>query len=263
MSGRLPSFGEASRAALSLTLLRMRRGRAVWFAAAVGGLVVLMTLAIRLGGGVAPRVLWDAVVAWPLRYVVGVLVPFLFCATALSEEVEARTITYLFSRPAPRSALLVGKYAAGTAIGGLVVCASVLCVFLVAFSAGGGDDPVPWGELGRALGGFALSTACYGAMFLFFGVLLVDAPYLLCLLYVGLVEIPLSLLPSVVRVVSMSFHLTNVLGKAPHEQNPVLATWNPDVPVVASACVLGVMALLFLAGALSMASGSEYRFGKA
>jgi ABC-2 type transport system permease protein len=260
VSARVPSFGETVKASLSLALLRIRRGRALWFAAAIGLLVIVLTLAIRVSGHVAPRPLWEAVTAYPLRYVMVVLVPFLFCATALSEEVEARTITYLFVRPAPKSAVLLGKYLAGTAIAVALVSGTVAIVFVSAWIGAGAA--IPWAELGRAAGGFALTSACYGAMFLFFGVIWVDAPYLLSLMYFGIVEIPLSLLPNIVHVASMSYHLTNLLGRTTHETNPVLATWNPVISMTVSAAVLGGVGLVFLLGATSMVTGAEYRFGK-
>src|SRR6185503_7237718 len=101
-------------------------------------------------------------------------------------------------------------------------------------------------------------------MFLCFGVVLVDAPYLLCVLWVGLVELLLSYLPGVVRLVSMSTHLANVVGQTAAEPSvPMLGAWSPEIPAWSSACVLAAVGGAFLLAATSLAGGSELRYGKA
>ncbi len=263
MSHALPGFAHTVRAAARLTVLRMRRGRSVWLSIGIGGLLLGAALAIRLSADVEPGVLWAAMIDYPLRRVLVFLVPFLFCATALSEEIEARTATYLFSRPAPRSAVLLGKWVAGAGLAVAVVCGSVLVLYVICWSSG--EGAVATSALTRALGGFALATACYGAMFLCFGVMLVDAPYLLCVLWVGIVELAVSFLPGVIRLASMSTHLGNVLGQtedAP-QQIPFFAGWNPEISGWSSAGVIAVVGAAFLVAATSLASGSEVRYGKA
>ena len=264
MSRPFPGFVHTVRAAAGLTVLRLRRGRSVWFAVAIAGLLLAAALAIRLSTSVTPAALWGAMIDYPLRRVLVFLAPFLFCATALSEEIEARTATYLFSRPASRAAILLGKWVAGAGIATAVVCGSVLVLYAICWSSG--EGAVPFVALERALAAFALGSVCYGAMFLCFGVMLVDAPYLLCVLWVGIVELAVSFLPGVVRLISMSTHLGNVLEHAPEPTSPVasfFASWSPDVPAWASACTMAVVTLAFLLAGTSLASGSEVRYGKA
>ena len=70
-----------------------------------------------------------------LRFIVPVL--GVFYGTALmADEVEDKTITYLFTRPIPRGAVLVGKFLAYLACTLLVVLPSVMIVYflLVPFS---------------------------------------------------------------------------------------------------------------------------------
>lgn len=259
MSRPMPGFGSTAITAAQLTLVRLRRGRSVWLAVAIAVLLLGSALAIRLASRVAPAELWDAMIDYPMRRVLVFLAPFLFCATALSEEIEARTATYLFSRPASRAAILFGKWLAGAGLAALVVCGSVLVLWLVCWSSG--EGAVPAATAARAFGGFALASACYGAMFLCFGVLLVDAPYLLSVLWVGIVELAISFLPGVIKLVSMSTHLGNLLEKKQEAASPVasfFASWNPDVPAWASACVLALVGAAFLLAATSM-GGSEVR----
>ena len=55
-----------------------------------------------------------------------------FYGTSLiADEVEDKTITYLFTRPIPRGAVLVGKYLAYLACTVFVVLPSVMLVYLL------------------------------------------------------------------------------------------------------------------------------------
>ena len=86
-----------------------------------------------------------------LRFIVPVL--GVFYGTALmADEVEDKTITYLFTRPIPRGAVLVGKFLAYLACTFLVVLPSVMIVYflLVPFSQLPGDVRQPAGRPGAA-----------------------------------------------------------------------------------------------------------------
>ena len=65
-----------------------------------------------------------------IRFIVPVL--GVFYGTALiADEVEDKTITYLFTRPVPRGAVLIGKYLAYLACTALLVLPSVVLVFFL------------------------------------------------------------------------------------------------------------------------------------
>jgi len=102
-----------------------------------------------------------------LRFTVPVL--GVFYGTALiADEVDDKTITYLFSRPIPRGAVLVGKYLAYLVATGFVVLPSVSLVYLLIVPIGG--------SLGGSFLAFvkdlvllAVGLAVYGALFAFIG----------------------------------------------------------------------------------------------
>ena len=101
-----------------------------------------------------------------LRFIVPVL--GVFYGTALmADEVEDKTITYLFTRPIPRGAVLVGKYLAYLACTSLVVLPSVMLVYflLVRFA----EIPATFGQLLTDLGLLGFGLAVYGALFAFVG----------------------------------------------------------------------------------------------
>ena len=64
-----------------------------------------------------------------LRFTVPVLGVF-YGTSLIADEVEDKTITYLFTRPIPKGAVLVGKYLAYLACTFFVVLPSVVIVYL-------------------------------------------------------------------------------------------------------------------------------------
>jgi len=73
-----------------------------------------------------------------LRFTVPVLGVF-YGTSLIADEVEDKTITYLFTRPIPRRAVLLGKYFAYLACTVLLVLPSVMLVFFLIVPTGGGS----------------------------------------------------------------------------------------------------------------------------
>ncbi len=65
-----------------------------------------------------------------LRFIVPMLGVF-YGTSLMADEVEDKTITYLFTRPIPRGAVLVGKYLAYLGCTVFVVLPSVVLVYLL------------------------------------------------------------------------------------------------------------------------------------
>jgi ABC-2 type transport system permease protein len=103
-----------------------------------------------------------------LRFIVPVLGAF-YGTSLISDEVEDRTITYLFTRPIPRGAIIVGKYLAYLVCTVLVVLPSVMAAFLLIVPVGGGSIGEAFPSLLMDLGLLALGLAVYGAVFALIG----------------------------------------------------------------------------------------------
>src|SRR5262249_46608343 len=65
-----------------------------------------------------------------LRFIVPVLGVF-YGTSLMADEIEDKTITYLFTRPIRRGAVLVGKYLAYLACTAFVVLPSIVIVYLL------------------------------------------------------------------------------------------------------------------------------------
>jgi ABC-2 type transport system permease protein len=99
-----------------------------------------------------------------LRFIVPILGIF-YGTSLIADEVEDKTITYLFTRPIPRSAVLLGKYLAYLASTVLIVLPSVMVVYFLVVPIGGGGIAVTFPNLVRDLGLLAVGLAAYGALF--------------------------------------------------------------------------------------------------
>jgi len=165
-----------------LSLGEMLWSRRTIFMALVVGAPVLLAVIARIvaAGGVAPLrinsvrvsgLVMFGMMMWVffIRFIVPVL--GVFYGTALiADEVEDKTITYLFTRPVQRGAVLLGKYFAYLVCTALVVLPAVTIVFflLVPF----GQVAAGFVPLVKDLGILALGLACYGALFALVGAVL-------------------------------------------------------------------------------------------
>lgn len=103
-----------------------------------------------------------------IRFIVPVL--GIFYGTALiADEVDDKTITYLFTRPIPRGAVLLGKYLAYLVCTVLLVLPSVVLVYFLIVPTGGGSIAEAFPSLVTDLGMLAVGLASYGAVFALVG----------------------------------------------------------------------------------------------
>jgi ABC-2 type transport system permease protein len=180
---RPPSFATAAFRVFDLSLGQMLWSRRTIFLALVVSAPVILGVIVRIltssGIGGSVRVGGSAVVAGPsifglfiwllyLRFIIPVL--GVFYGTALiADEVEDKTITYLFTRPIPRGAVVVGKYLAYLAATILVVLPSVMVLYFLVVPTGGGSLAAAFPALVKDLGLLGLGLAVYGSLFAWVG----------------------------------------------------------------------------------------------
>ena len=159
-------------------MLWARRTALLALAAAAPVLLALVTrLTLSSGSAVvqingrqigSEAVFSTAIAALYLRFIVPAIGVF-YGTSLIADEVEDRTITYLFVRPIPRGAIVLGKYLAYVLCVTSVVLPSAAVVFLVMVPF---QEMAPqFGTFVRNLGVLALGLAAYGAVFLWAGVL--------------------------------------------------------------------------------------------
>lgn len=172
------SLGAASARIFDLSLGEMLWSRRSLFLALIVGGPVVLAAAIRtvvtIEPSAFPRVNGLTIggptifgmMIWLLyvRFVVPVLGVF-YGTSLMADEVDDRTITYLFTRPIPRGAVVIGKYLAYLACTVLLVLPSVVLVYFLVAPLGGGriGESVPM--LLSDLGMIGAGLAAYGAVF--------------------------------------------------------------------------------------------------
>ena len=139
-----PSLGHGIGVIFRMQTRRLVRGRKLRLGLVSVALVLFAVVAARYAGAsgeVGPDRAAELAAAavrdgidWGFFHLLVFLIPFLFNAHAIGEEVESRTFTYLSSRPTGRFAITVGKWAAGALFGVALVVGATLVLHVAAYA---------------------------------------------------------------------------------------------------------------------------------
>lgn len=254
--------------AILCRLARMRRRRAPsrWIAPVLAALPVLATGLLALTGRWG-RDLFDHIVEFDLRFLV-LFLPAMALADAVAEEIEQQTFTFLYTRPAPRWTLPIGKYLAVVPSLTALLGVSVAVSFIIALLVPPAGPRELWQELpalGRGLAAVALGVPASGALALLLGTWFPRHPLVAVLGYLLLVEGFLGSLPLVTGLVALGWHLRNIAHV--HATADVqgmgamdaLSATAVSLPSLGSAAVLLGLSLLALVGVGWTVRSAEYR----
>jgi ABC-type transport system involved in multi-copper enzyme maturation permease subunit len=271
-----PSFMTASLRIFDLSLSEMLWSRrSVFLALVVGGPVIVALIAalvelfnlpalrvngVRVGGNVIfGTMIWMLY----LRVIVPILGVF-YGTSLVADEVEDKTITYLFTRPIPRGAVLVGKYLAYLACTVLIVLPSVMIVYFLVMPLGGrGMSGIASGfpSLLEDLGLLALGLAVYGALFAFIGAQF-RRPLLFGLFFAFGWEFIVMWIPGYLRRFTVAYYLQSLVPHTMPQEGGVgslLQTVFQDHPSAwVSLAALGVILAVFLSLAARAVDRREY-----
>jgi len=240
-----------SRRSLSLALLV---GGSVMVALVLRTVVAIQPRALpRINGVTIGGPALFGMMIWLLyiRFVVPVL--GVFYGTALmADEIEDKTITYLFTRPIPRSAVLFGKYLAYMACTLLLVLPSVVVVYFLVVPLGGGSIGGSFPALAADLGMLAAGLAAYGAVFALVGALF-RRPLVAGLVFAFGWEPAVMLFPGYLKRLTVGYYLQALVPHAMPQDSAVSVVMQMflEVPSVAvSLLMLGLITAgtLWLAG---------------
>ena len=248
--------------------------RTVFMALVVGGplLIALLVrvidlLAVREGGvqidGVvvgSPAIFGLMVWVFYLRFAVPVLAVF-YGTSLMADEVDDKTITYLFSRPIPRGAVLLGKYLAYLVCTVAVVLPSVMLVYLLVMSRPGASLAGGFMDLVKDLVVIVLGLAAYGAVFAWVGAQF-KRPLLTGLAFVFAWEPAILLIPGYLRRFSVAYYLQGLVPQAmPTDESTVslLTSLFREFPSAGTSVFwLGVITAMTLWLAMRTVSRREY-----
>jgi ABC-type transport system involved in multi-copper enzyme maturation permease subunit len=271
---RAPSFGASAMRVFDLSIGQMLWSRRTIFLALVVGAPVVLAVIIRvlasagIAGGVrmggAPVVSGPSIFGlfiWILylRFIVPVLGVF-YGTSLIADEVEDRTITYLFTRPIPKGSVLVGKFLAYLACTTMVVLPSVMLVFFLVVPRGG-SLAATFPSLVADLGILFLGLAVYGALFACVGAWL-KRPVLTGLLFVFGWEPVILVVPGYLKKFSVAYYLQALVPHSMPADNSAaslltsLFRESPSLPV--ALVMLAVLGAGFLFLATRLVDRKEY-----
>jgi ABC-2 type transport system permease protein len=189
-----------------ITWLRLLRGRSKWVSLLLAFLPVVFAALLTLFGADTDRS-WDMVATYVLR-LGAMLAVAVHLAPSVGEELESRTYTYLWSRPMPRRALLLGKLVATTPIAAAIFVVSVSATWLVVWQGDAGEH---LGDLLSMLLATIGAVAAGSSLALVAGSFFPRHPLAVILGYVIMGDRLLGFIPAL-RQVSVYFHAISVAG---------------------------------------------------
>lgn len=260
----------------SLRIFDLSLGEMLWsrrtvFMGLVVGLPVLIAIIVRIIASLgAPGMRVNSVaidgptmfglMIWMfyLRFSIPVLGIF-YGTSLIADEVDDKTITYLFTRPIPRGAVLLGKYLAYLACTVCVVLPSIALVWLLVIPIGG-HLASSFIDMAKDLGLLAVGLALYGAVFAFVGAAL-KRPLLIGLAFIFGWE-PISLvLPGYLKRFTVAYYLQGLVPQAMPNDSAVSLVQSifREIPTLGDSVIwMTVIEVVFLWLAARVVASKEY-----
>ncbi len=246
------TLGQATRIYAEMSWMRLRRGKMVWLCLALLALPVVIA-GVLAAAGQWGRGLFDSLLEIQFRFLIPFL-PALLASSAVAEEIEERTFTFLFARPAPRPSLVLGKYLAIAVPLAAATALSVALSFAISMARFPSDASALVPHLLRAEAAALLGVLAFTALAIVIGAIFTRHPFVAVIGYLLIVEAGIGSLPILLNLIAVSWHLRN-LAELPL---PEIAFLTVQVPIWISALVPAVLGALCLGGAALSVKNAEY-----
>jgi len=266
-----PSLLTASLRVFEISLGEMLWSRRTIFMGLVVGLPVLMALVVRLfnlagASGLrvnnlavdGPAIFGLMIWAFFVKFSVPVLGVF-YGTSLVADEVEDKTITYLFTRPIAREAVLIGKYLAYLACTIFVVLPAIVLVWILVIPMGGSLG-ANFLDLVKDLGIVAIGLAVYGAVFAFIGAYF-KRPLLIGLVFIFGWEQTIVAFPGSFKLFSVAYYLQGLVPHAmPNDSfaSMMQALFRETPTLTSSLAWLTIILVVFLGFAARIVARREY-----
>src|SRR4051812_5528444 len=268
---RTPGYFSSAVRVFDLSISEMLWSRRTIFMALVVGAPVVISLLLRLldalGAPVfqvngtrmaGPAIFGMMIWVFYLRFTVPVLGVF-YGTSLIADEVEDKTITYLFVRPIRRGAVLLGKYLAYVVCTVFVVLPSIVLVYLLVVPINGRLG-ASFLDLLKDLALIAVALAVYGAVFAFVGAKM-KRPLLFGLGFIFGWEKAVMFVPGYLRRFTVAYYIQ---GLVPHTmpntgvESALLGLLREIPTLMSSVFWLGLIWVVFLALGAWVVERREY-----
>jgi ABC-2 type transport system permease protein len=215
---------EATLAIAKVAAIRTRRGRSIWV------VIGLSVLPLAFAAILRDRELlsqWGRVMSF-WAYFLAILPPVLL-ASAIGEEIEERTMTYLWSRPLPRWSIIAGKFVALIPILWVVLAVSILAPLVLLFP----DLPDRGDLAGRAILAAIVGTTAAAAVTAGITTLAPRYGTILSLAYLMFIDRTFAWWDWSIGKLSVTYHALRVSGAYGHAESlPVAIAWLTGIVLV-------------------------------
>jgi ABC-type transport system involved in multi-copper enzyme maturation permease subunit len=266
-----PGLLTASLRVFEISLGEMLWSRRTIFMGLVVGLPVLMALVVRLfnlagASGIrvnnlavdGPAIFGLMIWAFFMKFSVPVLGVF-YGTSLVADEVEDKTITYLFTRPIAREAVLIGKYLSYLACTIFVVLPAIVLVWILVIPMGGSLG-ANFLDLVKDLAIVAVGLAVYGAVFAFIGAYF-KRPLLIGLVFIFGWEQTIVAFPGSFKLFSVAYYLQGLVPHAmPNDSfaSMMQALFRETPTLTSSLAWLTIILVVFLGLAARVVARREY-----
>jgi ABC-type transport system involved in multi-copper enzyme maturation permease subunit len=201
------TFAQATRVYARLALLRARRRRLPWLIVGVAVLPLLMTVPLALAGHWG-RGLFDDLMEVLFRFLVP-FTPALLLASHLADEIDRKTVSFVFARPAPRGALCLGKWMVIAIPLMLAMPISIGITFALSMVKYPSDVPDNLLHLWRMLAAAAVGVPTFASLAQLVGARFRKHP-VVAVLTALVLDSGLASLPVALHLLSPTWHLRNL-----------------------------------------------------
>ncbi len=211
-----------------VTIKRLIRGRALWVGAVIALLpsgYAALTAARRDEGFADPLSVFGFV-----QLVLAVL-PALFVASSIGDDIEDRSITYLWSRPIPRWSAAVGKLIAAVPVIWMFSIAS----WCLAILAGAGEPTL------ASIGALVIMGSALSIIAAAIATLAPRYGMALTVVYMLFFDLPLGVMPATLKNLSITEH-----GRSIANLKPVEDALSAPAACVGIAIIAGIWAAIGL-----------------
>lgn len=268
---KAPGFLFASLRVFDMSVGEMLWSRRTIFMALVVGVPVLLALIVRAAEALGaqtlhvnntavngPAIFGLMIWAFYLRFSVPVLGAF-YGTSLIADEVEDKTVTYLFTRPVSRGAVLFGKFLAYVLCTMIVVLPSVTVVWLLVIPIGGSlGQNFP--DLVKDLLILAVGLISYGALFAFVGATF-KRPLMISLVFVFGFEPAVLVFPGYLKRFTLAYYIQGLVPQAmPNDSvvSLVQQIFRETPSLTAALAALAVITVLCLWLAARTVTNKEY-----
>jgi ABC-type transport system involved in multi-copper enzyme maturation permease subunit len=209
---------EATMAIVRVAFIRMLRGRSLWVVAGMSLLPLAFAALLRDKESSVDH--WRSVISF-WAYFQAILPPVLL-GSAIGEEIEEKTMTYLWSRPLPRWSIIAGKLVALVPVLWVILSISVILPFYATVPDAGAHTDL----LYRSIGSVVLGTTAAAAITTGIATLAPRAGTVLALGYLVFIDRTFAWWELSVSKLSITYHslrLSGVFGEV--ESVPVAMLW--------------------------------------